>query len=62
MTDKVELSLNSVIGLTTPGTMKLRVTVCLHEVTMLVNCGACDPQRSRFGIGTEMVTSNHGNN
>lgn len=35
-----ELSLNSVVGLTTPSTMKVRGTVGSKEVVILVDCGA----------------------
>ena len=38
--ETVELSLNSVVGLTTPGTMKLKGVIHGTEVTILINCGA----------------------
>lgn len=37
---KVELSLNSVVGLATPGTMKLTGKVGEHLVTILIDIGA----------------------
>ncbi|TYK04252.1 ty3-gypsy retrotransposon protein [Cucumis melo var. makuwa] len=36
----VELSINSVVGLTNPGTMKARGKIFGEEVVVLVNCGA----------------------
>ncbi|GJY21422.1 putative mitochondrial protein [Tanacetum coccineum] len=38
--DSVEVSLNSVIGLTSPRTMKIRGTVGETEVVVLIDCGA----------------------
>ncbi|RVX15868.1 Retrovirus-related Pol polyprotein from transposon 297 [Vitis vinifera] len=38
--DAVELSLNSVVGLTTPGTMKIKGTIRSKEVIILVDSGA----------------------
>jgi len=38
--DPIELSLNSVVGLTTPGTMKLKGIVAGSEVAVLIDCGA----------------------
>ena len=38
--DIVELSLNSVVGLTTPGTMKIKGTIGSKEVIILVDSGA----------------------
>lgn len=38
--EKVELSLNSVVGLVTPGTMKLKGRVEELQVTVLIDCGA----------------------
>lgn len=40
VTGTVELSLNSVIGLTTSGTMKLRGKIGSQEVIVLIDCGA----------------------
>lgn len=37
--DKVELSPNSVVGMTTPGTMKLKGTVQSNDVVVLIDCG-----------------------
>ena len=36
----VELSLNSVVGLTAPGTFKLKGTVENQEIVIMVDCGA----------------------
>ena len=36
----VELCINSVVGLTNPGTMKIRGTIQSKEVVVLVDCGA----------------------
>lgn len=38
--DRVEISLNSVVGLTTPHTMKLKGIIKGHEVVVLIDCGA----------------------
>lgn len=38
--DFVELSINSVVGFTTPKTMKLKGTVLGHSVVVLIDCGA----------------------
>lgn len=38
--DLVELSINSMIGFTTPKTMKLKGTVMGHAVVVLIDCGA----------------------
>ena len=38
--DVVELSLNSVVGLTTPGTMKIKGTIRSKKVIILVDSGA----------------------
>ena len=38
--DAVELSLNSMVGLTTPGTMKIKETIGSKEVIILVDSGA----------------------
>ena len=38
--EMVEISLNSVVGLTTPKTMKMRERVYGQEVVVLVDCGA----------------------
>ena len=40
LTEKVQISLNSLIGLTIPGTMKLRGEIRGQEVVVLINCGA----------------------
>ena len=48
--ETVELSLNSVVGLTTPGTMKLRGLIKGTEVTILIDCGA-----THNFIGTKLV-------
>ena len=36
----VELSLNSVLGLTVPGTMKIKGRLGPKDVTVLIDCGA----------------------
>lgn len=36
----VELSLHSIVGLTNPGTMKLRGSIGTKKVILLINCGA----------------------
>lgn len=38
--EKIKLSLNSVVGLVTPGTMKLKGRVGELTVTVLIDCGA----------------------
>lgn len=40
MEDMMELSLNSVVGLTTPRTMKLKDTIGPREITVLIDCRA----------------------
>ena len=40
MVEKVQISLNSLVGLTNPGTMKLRGLLGGKEVIVLVDCGA----------------------
>lgn len=62
--DKVELSLNSVVGLTTPGTMKLKGTVGPRVVILLIDYGATHNFISlqlvqQLGIPTT-VTNNYG--
>ena len=36
----VELFLNSVLGLTLPGTMKIKGRLGPHDITILIDCGA----------------------
>lgn len=40
MEDMMESSLNSVVGLTTPRTMKLKDTIGPREITVLIDCRA----------------------
>lgn len=50
MAETIELSLNSVVGLTSPGTMKLRGLIKGREVNVLIDCGA-----THNFIGVNMV-------
>lgn len=40
MDDAVELSLNSVVGFTRPGTIRMKGKIDLNEVVVLIDCGA----------------------
>ena len=51
LSDGAELSLNSIVGISTPKSMKLRGRVMDHEVVVLIDCGA-----SHNFISTNLVT------
>ena len=51
LSDASKLSLNSIVGLSTPKTMKLRGRVMDHEVVVLINCRA-----SHNLISADLVT------
>ena len=40
LTEKVQIPLNSLVGLTTPGTMKLKGEIRGQKVVVLIDCGA----------------------
>ena len=52
--ETIELSLNSVVGLTTPGTMKLKGVIKETEVTVLIDCRA-----THNFVGSSLVRDLH---
>lgn len=40
VTETIELYLNSILGLTVPGTMKMKARLGHKEISVLVDCGA----------------------
>lgn len=60
--EKVEFPLNSVVGLTTPRTMKLKGTIGSSDVVVLIDCGVTHnfiSQEVVRRLGLPTVATNH---